>query len=59
MNLYLTRAGRLRRQDNTLRFETVSLPPEEEHADPETESGELDEKAADEIKKQGIELILC
>ena len=38
MNLYLTRAGRLRRQDNTLRFETVSLPPEEEHADPETES---------------------
>ena len=23
MNLYLTRAGRLRRQDNTLRFETV------------------------------------
>ena len=57
MNLYLTRAGRLRRQDNTLRFETVSLPPEEEHTDPETESGELDEKAADGINTLPVESI--
>ena len=57
MNLYLTRAGRLRRQDNTLRFETVSLPPEEEHTDPETESGDLDEKAADGINTLPVESI--
>jgi hypothetical protein len=29
MNLYLTKAGRLRRKDNTLSFEILNLPEEQ------------------------------
>ena len=41
MNLYLTKSGRLRRHDNTLRFEKTALPPEETPPDQEEEA--LDE----------------
>lgn len=45
MNLYLNRSGRLRRHDNTLSFETVSLPPNE--LGPDIESPELEEAPRD------------
>lgn len=37
MNLYLTKAGRLRRKDNTLSFEMMNLPEEKLLADEESE----------------------
>jgi CRISPR-associated protein Cas1 len=36
MNLYLTRSGRLRREDNTLRFEIIALPEEQTLSDEES-----------------------
>ena len=47
MNLYLTKSGRLRRHDNTLRFEKTALPPEE--TPPEQEEEALDEKPAEAV----------
>lgn len=54
MNLYLTRSGRLRRRDNTLRFERVNLPETE---DPEVEAEELDEEKADAVQALPVESI--
>ena len=54
MNLYLTRSGRLRRRDNTLRFERVNLPETE---DPEVEAEELDEGKADAVQALPVESI--
>ncbi len=54
MNLYLTKSGRLRRQDNTLRFEAVSLPPEEEHP---LEHDCLDEEPADAVHALPVESV--
>ena len=47
MNLYLTRSGRLRRHDNTLRFEQISLPDEEDI--PDFEHPELETAQANSI----------
>lgn len=55
MNLYLTKSGRLRRQDNTLRFESVSLPPEEDV--PEYESEGLEEMPADAVHALPVESV--
>ncbi|MEG2236863.1 MAG: type I-B CRISPR-associated endonuclease Cas1b [Akkermansia sp.] len=46
MNLYLTRSGRLRRHDNTLRFEQITLPEED---DPDFEHTELENAPATPI----------
>lgn len=55
MNLYLTHSGRLRRRDNTLRFESVTLPPEE--ATPEVEREALDDADADAVHALPVESI--
>lgn len=55
MNLYLTRSGRLRRRDNTLRFESVSLPPDEEG--PEVEHTVLDEQDSDSVNSLPVESV--
>ena len=55
MNLYLTKSGRLRRNDNTLRFEAVSLPPEDDS--PELENDILDDKTADAVHTLPVESV--
>ncbi len=55
MNLYLTHSGRLRRRDNTLRFESVTLPPEE--TPPEVERETLDDADADAVHALPVESI--
>lgn len=55
MNLYLTHSGRLRRRDNTLRFESVTLPPEE--TPPEVEREALDDADSDAIHALPVESI--
>lgn len=57
MNLYLTKAGRLRRKDNTLRFEAVNLP---EEPDPEIEHDDLDSldaAAANALPAESIDAV--
>lgn len=54
MNLYLTRSGRLRRKDNTLRFEAVTLPNE---PDPEIEHDNLDSIDASAVNNLPVESI--
>ncbi len=54
MNLYLTRSGRLRRCDNSLRFERVDLPETE---NPEEESDELEDSKADLSQSLPVESI--
>lgn len=55
MNLYLTKAGRLRRKDNTLSFEIMNLP--EEQLIDENESVELDYMNPDQKHALPIETI--
>ncbi len=57
MNLYLTKSGRLRRQDNTLRFETVPLPPEEEVPESECDCESLEERSADAVHALPVESV--
>lgn len=56
MNLYLTNSGRLRRKDNTLLFERVTLPDETD-CDDEIESDTLDEVTADAKNALPVETI--
>ena len=57
MNLYLTKSGRLRRQDNTLRFEAVCPPPDEGEGVSECESSCLDENPAEAVHVLPVESV--
>ncbi len=62
MNLYLTRAGRLRRMDNTLSFETVTLPEsaiqlDSDECDVDCDLGELETLPANNRNALPVETI--
>ncbi|MDD4818067.1 MAG: type I-B CRISPR-associated endonuclease Cas1b [Victivallaceae bacterium] len=62
MNLYLTRSGRLRRRDNTLRFEAVAIPGEDMSGEAAAYEGYeehdgLDDAVADAVNSLPIESI--
>ena len=56
MNLYLTHAGRLRRHNNSLKFEAVTLPPDEQQ-DLYSETEALDDATPDLVRGLPVESV--